>query len=173
MRRTALISFVTAAAVVVASCTTAPPPAGAPAAESPAPQASAPQAPAWHAEMLAAINAERAADGKSPLSACGTLNVAAQAHSEDQAAHRNMSHTGSDGSNPGVRIERAGYLGWNAWGENVAWNQSDVAQVMYAWMNSSGHRANILSGSFTHVGVGRADSNGPYWTQVFGRGGSC
>ena len=64
---------------------------------------------------------------------------------------------------------------WSNLGENVAYGYGSVAAVMSAWMNSSGHRANILSSSFAHVGVGRADaSNGtPYWTQDFGRGGTC
>lgn len=125
--------------------------------------------------MLAAINAARAAAGAPPLAPCATLQAAAANHSADQAANSTMSHTGSDGSTMVQRAERAGYLGWTALAENVAAGYPDVASVMTGWMGSSGHRANILNGSYTHVGVGRAASGGGtlYWTQNLGRSGSC
>jgi len=74
-----------------------------------------------------------------------------------------------------TRAERAGYSGWMALGENVAYGYGSVESVMAGWMNSSGHRANILNANFTHVGLGRATAaNGTlYWTQVFGRSGRC
>ena len=95
------------------------------------------------------------------------LNQAAQLHSQDQAARKTMSHVGSDGSRAGDRITRAGYA-WRSWGENVAAGYGTAESVMAAWMNSPGHRANILSGN-TEIGLGLAyASNGvPYWTQVF------
>ena len=60
-------------------------------------------------------------------------------------------------------------------GENVAAGYPSVVAVMGGWMGSSGHRANLLSTSYEHVGVGRAASGSGalYWTQVFGRRGSC
>ncbi|WP_189043159.1 CAP domain-containing protein [Micromonospora sonchi] len=118
------------------------------------------------AEILGLVNAERAKAGCGALSIDEQLMTVAQRHSQDQADHRNMSHTGSDGSDPGERIDRVGYS-WRTYGENVAWNQQSPAAVMDAWMNSSGHRANILNCSFTEIGIGVASSNGPYWTQVF------
>ncbi|WBB70458.1 CAP domain-containing protein [Micromonospora sp. WMMD812] len=117
-------------------------------------------------EVVDLVNAERAKAGCKALTIDDKLMTAAQRHSQDQADHRNMSHTGSDGSNAGTRIERVGYQ-WRTYGENVAWNQKTPAAVMDAWMNSSGHRANILNCAFTEIGVGIASSNGPYWTQVF------
>ena len=66
-----------------------------------------------------------------------------------------MSHDGSDGSDVGDRLDRVGYA-WRTYGENVAWNQQTPAAVMDAWMNSPGHRANILNCSFTEIGVGVA-----------------
>lgn len=132
--------------------------------------------PAWQTEMLNSINAERAANGVSPpLTLCRNLNTAAQGHSNWQAANLTMSHTGSGGSTPSQRVTAAGYTGWNAVGENVAYGQTSVSQVMTAWMNSPGHRANILSTNFSNVGFGMATaSNGQlYWTQNFGRGGVC
>ncbi|WP_327032487.1 CAP domain-containing protein [Micromonospora ureilytica] len=117
-------------------------------------------------EVVDLVNAERAKAGCKALSIDDKLMTAAQRHSQDQADHQNMSHTGSDGSNAGTRLDRAGYT-WRTYGENVAWNQKNPAAVMDAWMNSSGHRANILNCAFTEIGVGIANSNGPYWTQVF------
>ena len=86
-----------------------------------------------------------------------------------------MSHTGSNGSSFDQRIEAAGYLHWNALAENVAAGYTTVNAVMSGWMASPGHRANLVSSSYVHVGVGRATaSNGvQYWTQDFGRGGTC
>lgn len=144
--------------------------------QTPPPQPDPVGAPAsWQAEMLHDINAFRAAAGVGPLSGCDALDRAAQDHSEDQAAHDAMSHVGSDGSDIGVRGNRAGYAGWNALGENVAYGFNAVNTVMVGWMNSSGHRANILSRSYEHVGFGLATSASGtrYWTQDFGAGGTC
>ncbi|TCB96327.1 hypothetical protein E0H26_16080 [Micromonospora zingiberis] len=118
------------------------------------------------AQVVELVNAERAKAGCDALSTDDKLMTAAQRHSQDQAEHQNMSHTGSDGSDPGERIDRVEYA-WRTYGENVAWNQPTPAAVMDAWMNSPGHRANILNCAFTEIGVGVASSNGPYWTQVF------
>ncbi|MEV6841409.1 CAP domain-containing protein, partial [Streptomyces sp. NPDC051133] len=98
------------------------------------------------------VNAERSKNGCSPLTLNDTLTKAAQAHSEDMAAHQNMSHTGSDGSSPGDRITRAGY-DWSAYGENVAFGYTTAEQVMASWMASPGHRANILNCTFKEIGV--------------------
>ena len=83
-----------------------------------------------------------------------------------------MSHTGTDGSNPGDRIARAGYR-FSAWGENVAIGYPDAASVMDGWMNSPGHRANILSGNVTEIGIGLAYAadGTPYWTMDLARPG--
>ncbi|TDC28604.1 CAP domain-containing protein, partial [Micromonospora sp. KC213] len=117
-------------------------------------------------QVVDLVNAERAKAGCGKLATDDKLMLAAQQHSQDQADHRTMSHTGSDGSNPGTRLDRVGYR-WRTYGENVAWNQQTPEAVMAAWMKSSGHRANILNCAFTEIGVGVASSNGPYWTQVF------
>ncbi|MGW5427177.1 CAP domain-containing protein [Streptomyces sp. NPDC004059] len=118
------------------------------------------------ARVVQLVNAERAKVGCHPLTVNAKLTKAAQAHSADMAAHRNMSHTGSDGSSPGDRITRAGYT-WSAYGENVAYGYATPEQVMTGWMNSPGHRANILNCSYKEIGVGLAQP-GSYWTQDFG-----
>ncbi|MGW0753374.1 CAP domain-containing protein [Streptomyces sp. NPDC002587] len=118
------------------------------------------------AEVVALVNKERAKAGCSALTVNEKLTAAALNHSKDMAAHSNMSHTGSDGSNPGERITRAGYT-WMTYGENVAYGYSTPEQVMTGWMNSPGHRENILNCSFKEIGVGLAQPNS-YWTQDFG-----
>ncbi|MEU4368630.1 CAP domain-containing protein [Micromonospora chersina] len=118
-------------------------------------------------EVVDLVNQERAKAGCKALTVDDKLTLAAQRHSQDQADHKTMSHDGSDGSDVGDRLDRVGYA-WRSYGENVAWNQQSPAAVMDAWMNSPGHRANILNCSFTEIGVGVARSNGPYWTQDFG-----
>ncbi len=130
---------------------------------------------AWESQMIARINSERAAVGASPLAMCNALRTAAQNHSADQAAHNTMTHTGSDGSTLDTRATRAGYTGWTALGENVAYGYGTVDSVMTGWMNSPGHRANLLNSGFTHVGLGQAAASAGalYWTQDFGRTGRC
>ncbi|MGW5046606.1 CAP domain-containing protein [Streptomyces griseoluteus] len=118
------------------------------------------------ARIVELVNAERAKAGCSPVALNSTLTKAAQDHSADMAAHNTMSHTGSDGSDPGSRITAAGYR-WSAYGENVAYGYSTPEQVMAGWMNSPGHRENILNCSFKEIGVGLAQP-GSYWTQDFG-----
>ena len=122
--------------------------------------------------VLDIVNAERSARGIAPLQYHAQLTQAAHAHAADQYSRNcltTLNHTGTDGSNPGTRIARTG-LSVRTWGENIACNQRSAAQVMTAWMNSTGHRANILNGSFTHIGISvTLDSFGhPYWVQVFG-----
>lgn len=118
------------------------------------------------ARIVQLVNAERGKVGCSPVTLNAVLTKAAQAHSEDMAAHRNMSHTGSDGSSPGDRITRAGYS-WSTYGENVAYGYATPEQVMAGWMSSPGHKANILNCGFKEIGIGLAGP-GNYWTQNFG-----
>ncbi|WP_037851589.1 CAP domain-containing protein [Streptomyces sp. NRRL S-340] len=155
----------TAPTTASASPAPATAPAGAPPAASAGPQTGTTAPTAVAAQVLELVNAERAKAGCSALTADPTLAAAAQAHSEDMAAHQNMSHTGSDGSAPGDRITAAGYA-WSTYGENVAYGYSTPEQVMAAWMASPGHKANILNCSFKEIGVGLAQP-GAYWTQDF------
>ncbi|ARF53525.1 hypothetical protein B1H19_04465 [Streptomyces gilvosporeus] len=144
------------------------PPTKAPVPFSPA-APSAPPASGIAARILEIVNSERSKVGCSPLTLNAKLNKAAQDHSQDMADHRNMSHTGSDGSSPGDRITRAGY-NWTAYGENIAYGYSTPESVMQGWMSSPGHKHNILDCSFKEMGVGLAQP-GDYWTQDFGAAG--
>jgi uncharacterized protein YkwD len=173
LRRAVAATAITLSTLAVVACVPAPH-SGAPSGAV-APTGAAAPAATWQDQMLASINAQRAAAGKPALARCGSLDRAAQAHTEDQAATNTMTHTGSDGSTLGPRANRAGYLGWTSLGENVAMGYSTVDAVMIGWMNSSGHRANLLNGGYTHVGVGLAHSASgqAYWTQDFGASGTC
>lgn len=120
-------------------------------------------------ELLRLVNVERRRVNASPLLLSPQLTVAAQRHSQDMATSRRMSHTGSDGSTMRSRIDDTQYR-WSTIGENVAMGQPNAAAVMAAWMNSPGHRQNILNPAFTELGIGYATAAGrPYWTQVFAR----
>jgi uncharacterized protein YkwD len=122
--------------------------------------------------VLTLVNAERGARGIAPVSLHVQLTQAAQAHAADQFQRNcftQLSHTGTDGSSPGDRVARTG-LRVRTWGKNIACGHRTPAQVMTAWMNSSGHRRNILNSSFTHIGISVSpNSDGRiYWVQVFG-----
>ncbi|HZF91550.1 sigma-70 family RNA polymerase sigma factor [Streptomyces sp.] len=120
------------------------------------------------AQVVALVNKERAAAGCAPLAEDPELNRAAQGHSEDMAARDFFDHTNPDGADPGQRTTAAGYA-WSTYGENIARGQQTPEAVMESWMNSPGHRANILNCSFEDIGVGVHDgSGGPWWTQNFG-----
>jgi len=114
-------------------------------------------------------NAERARAGLRALAVDPLLAAAAQAHSTDMVARAFYSHTSPDGSQPWDRAAAAGSRRRTI-GENIACGQRSAAEVVEGWMNSPGHRANILKPDFTHIGIGFAGGGqmGTYWTQLFG-----
>jgi uncharacterized protein YkwD len=122
--------------------------------------------------VLQLVNLERTSRGLSALTAVGKLNFAAEFHSGQQAKRGVMAHElfGVVAPTPGSRLDYAGYDAWTTYGENVAFGYATAAAVMNAWMNSPGHRDNILNPNFTQIGIGIAvDGSGTlYWTQVFG-----
>ena len=130
---------------------------------------------------LCLLNGERADHGLAPLAGNDKLGAAASSYAHDLVAGSYFSHTGRDGSDMRERIERTGYLtaarGW-ALGENLAWGTGALAApvaIMQAWMNSPGHRANILDPSYREVGIGvvagnpaAADGAGATYATEFG-----
>jgi uncharacterized protein YkwD len=111
---------------------------------------------------LCLLNGERADQGLAPLAANDRLATAAAAYAQDLVAGSYFSHTGRDGSGVFDRIERSGYLspgaGWTL-GENLAWGTGilgTAAEIQQAWMESPGHRANILRPQFREIGIGIA-----------------
>ena len=119
------------------------------------------------AAVLALVNEQRAQAGCSPVTADSRLDALATAFSDDMAARGFFDHTDPDGHTPWDRAKAAGIT--NLGGENIARGQATPEAVMTAWMNSPGHRANILNCKFTTLGVGvHQGSGGPWWTQDFG-----
>ena len=99
------------------------------------------------------INAERAAAGLGPLTVDPILANEAQRFSGVQAQLGKLSHRGTDGTNAGQRLTRAGYR-WRFYGENLAAGQTSAEDVVRSWMNSPAHRANVLSPKATQIGIG-------------------
>lgn len=125
-------------------------------------------------DLLRSVNAARGAGATcgttlmapvAPLALDTRLVRAAQSHSEDMEASGTLSHTGSDGSNPGDRIAMTGYQA-ATWGENAAAGYGSVASVVAGWLGSEGHCRNIMNASFTELGGARS---GNYWTLVLAR----
>jgi len=123
-------------------------------------------------EMLCLVNQQRVQNGAPPLGLNNDLTNAAIYHSQDQANMHTMTHSDSQGRSLGQRITASGYTQWLSVGENVAYGYPSESACMTAWMNSPGHRANILNPEFTHFGSAVRSSDGtPYYTQDFGGDG--
>ena len=119
----------------------------------------------------ALINNERDAQGRSALAHDPVLREIARRHSQDMIQREYFDHDSPDGMSPFDRMAERGYS-YRAAGENIAYNGgfSDPAAVaVNGWMNSDGHRRNILNTQFTHAGLGVARSERGTWffTQVF------
>jgi uncharacterized protein YkwD len=124
-------------------------------------------AAATRAAILSLVNQERSTAGCKPLTADSALDGLAQAFSDDMAARGFFDHTDPDGDDPWDRAKARGIT--DLGGENIAKGQATAEAVMTAWMNSPGHRANILNCDYTTLGVGvHFGSGGPWWTQDFG-----
>lgn len=126
----------------------------------------------FQAEVLELTNEEREAAGcEVDLTANADLQTAAQEHAEDMLENNYFDHESQDGTTPFERMTAAGY-DWSAAAENIAAGQATPEAVMEAWMNSAGHKANILNCNLTELGVGYAAGSGAdygtYWVQDFG-----
>ena len=136
----------------------------------------------WESEILRITNVERQNAGLNPLVVCTRLANSALAHTNRMLEGQFFSHSDpGTGTASGDRIRSTGYFessnGWG-YGENIAMGYSSPNATMVGWMNSPGHRANILNPSFTHLGVGVNIGKWDAWyrsvaTQNFGYGGSC
>lgn len=118
--------------------------------------------------LLELTNLERKKEDLPPLSAAPLLFKSAREHSANMAKQGKMEHN-LDGKTPFQRIKGAGYQYYMA-GENIAFGPLDLNLVMNGWMNSEGHRKNILHKAFTEIGLGivRGSDGAYYYTQVFG-----
>jgi len=120
---------------------------------------------AFENEVIRLVNEQRAKNGLKALTANWELSRVARYKSRDMADNRYFSHTSPTYGTPFQMIKAFG-LSYRTAGENIAYGQRTPQAVVNAWMNSSGHRANILNASYTQIGVGYA-ANGHYWTQMF------
>ncbi|AUS86785.1 hypothetical protein LBYS11_10760 [Lysinibacillus sp. YS11] len=120
---------------------------------------------AFEQEVVKLTNAERTKAGLSPLQTDAKLMAAAREKSQDMQTNKYFSHTSPTFGSPFDRMKALG-IAYKAAGENIAQGQRSPQEVVQAWMDSPGHRANILNGKFTHIGVGYVKS-GNYWTQQF------
>lgn len=118
-------------------------------------------------DVIQLCNQERAKHGLQPLSPDWQVSRVARHKSTDMRDKNYFSHTSPTYGSP-FDMLKAYNVSYRAAGENIAKGQRSAQQVVQSWMNSSGHRQNILSPNYTHIGVGYADGGtGPYWTQMF------
>ena len=116
-------------------------------------------------EVVRLVNEHRAKNGLQPLTENWELSRVARYKSQDMVDNRYFSHTSPTYGTP-FQMIRAFGLSYRTAGENIAYGQKTPQAVVNAWMNSSGHRANILNASYTQIGVGYV-AKGHYWTQLF------
>lgn len=131
--------------------------------------AAAPSSNVSYEERVAQlVNIEREKNGLQPLTFDSSISNVARAKSKDMADNNYFAHQSPTYGSAGDMLRNFG-INWSAWGENIASGQNTPEEVVNAWMNSEGHRANILSPNFGKIGVGYVTSaNGtPYWTQLF------
>ncbi len=119
----------------------------------------------YEKEVVRLVNVERTSRGLNALEEDWQLSRVARYKSEDMKNNNYFSHTSPTYGSPFQMMKSFG-ISYRSAGENIARGQSSPEAVVNAWMNSSGHRANILNSSFTHIGVGYV-ADGKYWTQMF------
>ncbi len=117
------------------------------------------------AEVIRLVNVERQKAGLKPLTQNWELSRVAQIKSQDMMKNNYFGHNSPTYGSP-FNMMKNFAITYKSAGENIAKGQTTPAAVMKAWMNSSGHKANILSKNFTQIGVGY-EPNGNYWTQQF------
>ncbi|MED4920583.1 CAP domain-containing protein [Weizmannia sp. CD-2023] len=120
---------------------------------------------AYEKQVVTLVNEERAKNGLGALKIDTALSKMARVKSNDMATHQYFDHTSPTYGSPFDMMKQFG-ISYQYAGENIAMGQQTPQEVMNAWMNSEGHRANILNKNFTHIGVGYVE-NGHYWTQEF------
>jgi uncharacterized protein YkwD len=125
-------------------------------------------APSYQGQVVALTNQQRAAHGCGALTENAAIDKAATGHSDEMAEENTLSHDGANGSNAADRLKQAGYPA-KKWAENIASGYATPKEVVGSWMNSAGHRANILDCGLAEIGVGYVvdDQGVPYWTQDF------
>lgn len=119
----------------------------------------------YEQEVVRLVNEIRAKNGLKPLTQDWELSRVARYKSQDMKDNKYFSHTSPVYGSPFQMIKDFG-ISYRSAGENIARGYATPQAVVNAWMNSSGHRANILNASYTRIGVGYV-ADGKYWTQMF------
>jgi uncharacterized YkwD family protein len=124
----------------------------------------------YEAKVVQLVNAERQKNGLNALSLDSAISSVARTKSKDMADNDYFAHNSPTYGSAGNMLKQFG-ISFTSWGENIASGQDTPEEVVNAWMNSESHKTNILSPSFTKIGVGYVtSSNGkPYWTQMFAK----
>ncbi len=120
---------------------------------------------AYENKVLELVNVERQKAGLKPLQMDSAISNVARMKSQDMQTNKYFSHTSPTYGSPFDMMKKFG-ISYRTAGENIAMGQRTPEEVVTAWMNSPGHRANILKADFTHLGVGYV-ATGHYWTQMF------
>ena len=120
---------------------------------------------AYEQEVIRLVNEIRVKNGLKPLTYDWELSRVARFKSQDMKDNRYFSHSSPVYGSPFQMIRSFG-ISFRSAGENIARGYATPQAVVNGWMNSSGHRANILNAGYTHIGVGYV-SGGNYWTQMF------
>ena len=120
---------------------------------------------AYEKKVVELTNAERAKQGLAPLTLDTALSKVARAKSQDMKDNNYFDHNSPTYGSPFDMMKSFG-ISYTSAGENIAMGQKTPEEVVQAWMDSPGHRENIMNASFTHIGVGYVAS-GNYWTQQF------
>lgn len=119
----------------------------------------------YESEVIRLVNEIRKQNGLKELQTDWQLSRVARYKSQDMKNNNYFSHTSPTYGSPFDMMKSFG-ISYKAAGENIAKGQKTPQAVVNAWMNSAGHRENILKASYTHIGVGYVAS-GNYWTQMF------
>lgn len=120
-------------------------------------------------EIATGVNQSRRANGEAPLRFNRRLGRAAMVHACDMLVNDFFDHRGSDGSNSQARVRKAGYNDCVV-AENIAWGYPRSEQIVSGWMNSPGHRRNMLHPRIEEFGIGITQGpKGPYWVLVVGK----
>jgi uncharacterized YkwD family protein len=140
-------------------------PAKAPAQQPAAPATTTSAVSAYEQKVVELTNQQRTKNGLKPLVLDTELSKVAREKSRDMQSKGYFNHTSPTYGSPFDMMKKFG-ITYRSAGENIAMGQRTPEEVVNAWMNSDGHRKNILSSNFTHIGVGHI-ANGNYWTQMF------
>ncbi|EGT3850414.1 CAP domain-containing protein [Clostridioides difficile] len=123
---------------------------------------------AYQKEVVDLVNIERAKAGLNPLTLDSSISNVATKKSQDMIDNNYFSHNSPTYGSPFDMLKKFG-ISYKTAGENIAMGQKTPKEVVNAWMNSEGHRKNIMNPNFSKIGVGVAQKNGGsiYWTQIF------